>query len=148
MGGSATLQAGGPFALHANRSVSLATVGAATVDTNGYGVSIAGSISGWGTLTKIGAGTLTLSGLNTYTGPTNVTAGALKLAAGVANNIASSTPINLDNGATLDVTGLSGGAITLASGQTLAGSGTVAGGVVAANGSHVAPGIGTLTMGR
>ena len=77
----------------------------------------------------------------------NVTAGTLKLAAGVANNIASSTPINLNNGATLDVTGLSGGAITLASGQTLAGSGSVAGGVVAASGSHVAPGIGTLTMG-
>ena len=45
------------------------------------------------------------------------------------------------------MTGLSGGAITLASGQTLAGNGSVAGGVVAASGSHVAPGIGTLTMG-
>ena len=45
------------------------------------------------------------------------------------------------------MTGLNGGAITLASNQTLAGNGTVIGGVVAANGSHVAPGIGTLTVG-
>jgi autotransporter-associated beta strand protein len=94
---------------------------------------------------------LALTAGNTYTGPTTINAGTLKLAGAFANNIACSPTISVNSGATLDVTGLSGGGITLAGGQTLAGNGTVAGGVVAGNGSHVAPGttstLGTLSVG-
>ena len=48
-----------------------------TVDTNGNNGTLSGIISGSGSLTKIGAGALTLAGLNTYTGSTTVTAGTL-----------------------------------------------------------------------
>jgi autotransporter-associated beta strand protein len=121
--------------------------GNANIDTAGYAVTLSGVLSGLGGLNKLGSGTLTISNTATYSGNTTVNTGTLQLAGPFVNNIISSPTISVNSGATLDVTGLSGGGISLASGQTLAGSGTVAGGVVAANGSHVAPGIGTLTVG-
>jgi autotransporter-associated beta strand protein len=42
---------------------------------------VGSAISGTGTLTKVGAGTLTLSGANSYTGETMVNAGTLRLSA-------------------------------------------------------------------
>lgn len=47
----------------------------------------AGTISGTGTLTKLGAGLLTLSGNNTYSGITTVTAGRLHLTGGLAGEV-------------------------------------------------------------
>ncbi|EAV40299.1 Outer membrane autotransporter barrel [Stappia aggregata IAM 12614] len=78
-------------------------------------------ISGSGSLTKSGAGTLTLTEVNTHTGGTTVSAGKLVV-----------------NGSI--------GAITL-NGGTLGGSGTV-GGFTARSGSKIAPGnsIGTLNV--
>jgi len=78
---------------------------------------------------------------------TAINTGTLKLAAATGNSIASSPTITVKSGAILDVTGLNGGAITLAGGQTLAGGGTVAGGVVASPYSIVAPGMDTLAVG-
>ena len=75
------------------------------------------------TLNKTGIGTWILSGSNTYSGNTNVTAGTLGLAGGSANNIPGSPRISLGTGTTLDVTGLSAGTLVLgngASSQTLA----------------------------
>jgi len=59
------------------------------------------SATGWNgrDLTKNGAGTLTLSAQNTYTGATTVNAGTLSM--GAANAIASSTAVNIGSGATL-----------------------------------------------
>ncbi|MBU3665816.1 MAG: hypothetical protein FGM15_08080 [Chthoniobacterales bacterium] len=58
-----------------NRAVTL--TGGGTFDTDGNAVTLAGVISGGGALTKIGLGTLTLTGTNIYTGGTTVTAGTL-----------------------------------------------------------------------
>ena len=98
---------------------------------------------------------------NTYTGATTITgAGTLFLTAGSTNNIAGSSSISVGtaagSSAVLNVSGLVGGGITLATGQTLLGNGTVtgAGGVTANNSTVLSPGnsavnsgVGKLTVG-
>jgi autotransporter-associated beta strand protein len=89
-----------------------------------------------GSITKLGTGTLTLSGASIYTGGTTVTRGVLK----VANTTGSATgtgPVNVDVG-TLGGSGIIGGAVAL-------GTGTGAGAVLAPSGqTNVQPG--TLTI--
>ncbi len=53
-----------------------------------------------GGLTKLGVGTLTLAGANTYTGPTAVESGTLRLTAGAS--ITSSSALSVSGGATMD----------------------------------------------
>jgi autotransporter-associated beta strand protein len=60
---------------------------------------IGSPISGAGTLTNIGPGTVTLSAANTYTGGTLIKAGTLKLGDGVSNN--GSVAGNITNNAAL-----------------------------------------------
>ena len=73
-----TLQTTGTSALVANRGVVLSG-GTATLDTNGFDLSIAGNISGSGLLRKISAGNLTLTGTSNVTanGGTTVEAGTV-----------------------------------------------------------------------
>ncbi|MBS0346675.1 MAG: DUF4347 domain-containing protein [Proteobacteria bacterium] len=78
---------------------------------------ISSVLAGSGGLTKTGAGTLTLSGANTYTGTTTVSAGGLTT--GAANVIADTSAVSVASGATLTL----GGNETVGS---LAGAGTVA----------------------
>ena len=91
-------------------------------------VAFTGVVSGSGTLTQRGPGTLTLTGANTYTGATTVTAGTL-----------------LINGTQTAATG----GISVASGATLGGTGATGGVVTIASGGHLSPGAGpgTLTTG-
>jgi autotransporter-associated beta strand protein len=63
-----------------SRAVSLDT-GGGTFDTDGNNATLAGFISGSGGLTKVGAGTLTLSDTNSYSGGTSLNRGTLDLAA-------------------------------------------------------------------
>src|SRR5260221_1269687 len=58
------------------RTISLLANGG-IVDTNGFNANFSGSVINSGSLTKIGAGTLTLSGVNTYTGGTIIDGGTL-----------------------------------------------------------------------
>lgn len=104
-------------------SVSAARVGpgGAVLDTVSHTVTIAQPLltsgSGAGGLTKLGGGTLRLTGNNTYTGPTNVTAGTLAI---FGNQAAATGAVTVASGATLGGTGTVGGATTIQSGATLA----------------------------
>ncbi len=87
---------------------------------------LSGIISGTGTLTVGGSGTLVLSGANTYSGATTVNAGTL-----VVNSSSSAS------------------SVTVSGSGTLAGNGTVGGGVSIQSGGTLSPGqgIGTLSVG-
>ncbi|WP_194266237.1 autotransporter-associated beta strand repeat-containing protein [Dechloromonas sp. H13] len=129
--------------------------GAITLDV-GAATTSAGVISGTGTsLTKLGAGTLTLSGANTYTGATNINAGTLAL--GAANRIANTSAVTVASGATFNlanfaetVGSLAGaGNVTLGSATLTAGGDnttTSFSGVVSGTGGLIKAGTGTLTL--
>jgi fibronectin-binding autotransporter adhesin len=100
------LQAGGTFALSPNRTIAIAAGATATLDSQGYTLTIDGPISGGGGLAKVGSGTLVLGGGNSYTGATTIVAGTLMLdfsqpgapAANILNNVSNSTPLALGGG--------------------------------------------------
>ncbi len=116
---------------------------------------IAGPIGGDGIghgFTKAGTSTITLRGTNTYGGATRITGGTLALAG--EGTLTNSPSIEIGSGAVLNVSGRTGGSMTLVSGQTLKGAGTFTGGLITGSGSTLAPGAspgvltvsGTLTM--
>jgi autotransporter-associated beta strand protein len=107
------------------------------VGFNNGSTDFSGVISGaGGSLNKFGNGTLTLSGVNTYTGVTGVTEGTLLVAA--SGLIAAPSQAAVALGATLIVNGIAGD-INL--GGTLSGTGTV-GFTVINGGATFAPGSG------
>jgi autotransporter-associated beta strand protein len=119
------------------------TVGADDTSTEFDGVFFNGGTGALG-LTKVGAGTLTLTAASTNTGTIAVKGGTLLLSgSGSFNNAAIIAPAS---GAIFDVSAVSG--LTLNSGQSLKGSGTVNGSVSAGAGSTINPGdtIGALTV--
>ena len=78
-----TIQAAADNAAFANSfKAGELNVNGGTIDTNGHAVTIPGPLSGAGGFVKAGAGVLTVgSTANTYTGPTTVSAGTLRLTA-------------------------------------------------------------------
>ena len=118
--------------------------GGAIVDTNGFSIGITQALSSGATnggLTKKGEGTLTLSGANTYTGPTVIEGGTLA----VSGSLSGTAAIDVRTGTTLDVTAIPGG-ITLGSTTTLKGTGTVLGSVIMSAGSKLSPGASPGTL--
>jgi autotransporter-associated beta strand protein len=118
---------------------------------NGAQFTITSAIGGVGGFSKNGVGTLFLTASNTYSGRTVVSGGTLALYGGGSNGaINFSTNININAGATLDVSGRSDKTLTLTSVQTLVGGdgtngpGTINGLLLVSSGATVAPG-GTTT---
>lgn len=68
-------------------------------------INYAGIISGSGELTQIGAGTTTLTGINTYSGETNITAGTL--AAGGVNVFSPNSSYTIEANGTMALNGFS-----------------------------------------
>lgn len=95
-------------------SPSVITIGSDNTSTS-YGGTLADGDAASLALTKVGAGTLALSGANTCTGPTTVSNGTLF----VSGSLASGT-VTAANSATLGGTGTIGGAVAINSGGTLA----------------------------
>src|SRR5690606_34498700 len=82
-------------------------------DTLTYG----GSIVGTGAVNQVGAGTTILTGNNSYTGATTVSAGTLWIN---GNQSAATGPTSVASGARLGGTGVIGGDVTVATGGILA----------------------------
>jgi fibronectin-binding autotransporter adhesin len=145
--GGGTLQASGAFTCSMPMTLTGAG-GIANIDTAGNAVTLTGALSGAGGLNKLGSGTLTLSGSNSYNGDTFISVGKLSLTA--TGSLSSSPIINVSSGATFDVSAKNSGngGFTLASAQAIMGNGAINGNLVASSGSHIAPGTsaGTLTF--
>jgi autotransporter-associated beta strand protein/T5SS/PEP-CTERM-associated repeat protein len=103
--GGGTLQANAAFST--DLAISLTGVGGnGTIDTRSYAITMSGALSGIGGFNKLGSGTLTLAGNNTYTGSTNVLAGTLRLGAGSGLPVPGSLTIS---GGVLDSNGFGHG---------------------------------------
>jgi autotransporter-associated beta strand protein len=120
------------------------TVGTDNTSTTFAGTFSDGAAASFG-LTKVGAGTLTLTAVSTNTGAVTVNGGTIAMSG--SGSFGKASQIIAGSGAFYDVTG-AGGTLTLNSGQTLRGGGTVNGILAASAGSSVAPGLpmGTLTV--
>ena len=120
-----------------NGFISGATIGIDTTNAGGnfaYASAIANPNGGVNTLnvTKLGAGTLTLTGSNTYTGATTVTSGSLQLGDGTSGHDGSIASASLVNSASLV--------------YNLSGTSTYTG-VISGTGTLIKTGAGTLVLG-
>lgn len=134
----ATLKATGPLAVSHN--ITLA-VPVGSVDTNGNSVTFSGNITGPGPLVKDGAGTLSLTGSNSYAS-TTIHAGVLQIGAGSTGSI--DGPVSNSGELVFNRSG----SITFASQITGSGSvSTLGSGTVTFTGSHTYAGITTISAG-
>ena len=106
-----------------------------TLSTGSTASTFSGTMRGAGSFEKVGAATLTLSGVNNYTGTTTITGGTLTLADNAANILPDQSAITLANTA---------GVILNINGKSAETIGTLSGG--GANGGNITLGDGNLTI--
>lgn len=142
-----TLQTGAGVTGSASLTTGAATATTLTIDQTGTST-FSGTLGGGGTnennfaITKAGTGTLTLSGTNTYSDVTTVSAGTLSITGSTTSNATV-------NGGTLNGSGSITGTVTVNNTATLAGTLTISSSVTVNSGGTLAAGTspGTLTMG-
>jgi fibronectin-binding autotransporter adhesin len=154
--GGATLDLGGTTqSIGSLAGAGNVVLGAGALSTGGNNASttFAGVVSGSGSFNKVGAGTLTLTGVNTFTGPTTIGEGTLRLTGGLSGT----TAVSVAAGATFDIAGTTqvigalggGGSVLLGNGLLVAGgssASTLFSGTMSGAGSFVKAGIGTMTL--
>jgi autotransporter-associated beta strand protein len=131
-------------------------LGGATLTTGGDGTStlFSGAITGSGGLVKVGQGTFTLTGANSYTGGTTVAGGVLRT--GTGNVFAGSTVLTVAGGAAVELEGFAqtfaaiegSGSIRLGGAALTVGSSTSSlfAGEITGSGTLRKVGSGTLTL--
>ena len=145
-----TLHSSADFTLNANRGVALGSSHGTFNVNSGTVLTVAGVIAGSNNLIKLGAGTLLLSGINTYTGLTNIDTGKVQ----VTGTLSSSTTV--DNEGIFDVDSsntvasvFGSGNVELASGITLTTGDTnnrTISGSISGAGNFTKAGTGRLTL--
>jgi fibronectin-binding autotransporter adhesin len=150
LNGGSLVDAGTAGVTNIINSVSLSGSSTISVSSSNETLNVTSGLSGAGlALSKTGSGTLELSGANTYTGATNVTAGTLEL--GQTNAISGSS-VSVTGGATFNENGFSdvigqlsgAGSVTTSTGTNL----TIAQGAGSAVFSGTFSGAGSLTVGN
>ncbi len=136
-----------------------------SIGNNGVSTTFSGALSNGG-LTKLGAGTLTLTGSSTYTGGTTVDGGTLQIGAGgAAGAIAGTSTITGSSGASLvfsrtdnyggnvsnDIGGalaltLNSGTLTLTGSNAYTGTTAINGGVLGLGGGNALAGAGNIVF--
>ena len=104
-------------------------------DTNGHEIGVSTAFTGAADFNKLGAGSLTMNGLNTYAGATAITAGTLR--AGVAGAFSPTSAHTVVNGATLDTAGLNQTVASLDNAGTVSLLGPTPGSRLTVNGAYV-----------
>lgn len=137
-------------------SMPIELVGDRQFNTGDWDMVLDGVVSGSGSLTKthgrdyfrgsydgrVYIGDLYLTQVNTYTGDTRVTGGALVLENTTSNNLMPASPvITVDFNCLLKVDGLKDSTLILEKGQTLKGDGKILGKTIAGAGATVYPGL-------
>ncbi|MCJ2007835.1 beta strand repeat-containing protein, partial [Methylobacterium sp. J-092] len=136
-------------------AATIANGGTLSAEADGTSSAYAGQITGATALTKLGAGTLTLSGTNTYTGATAINAGTLQ--AGAVNAFSAGSTVTIAPGARMDlasfnqtIASLAGaGSVTLGSGILTTGgsnASTTYAGTISGTGGVTKVGTGTFTL--
>lgn len=140
-------------------TVLLGSGGRLSVGEENVGSSFSGTVTGNGSVTKVGTGILTLSGSNTHTGGTRIEGGQIRL--GAADRLDASGEVAIGTGAVFDLGGFDqsvgrlvgigagAGSVTLGSGTLTLGNGNASaafGGAISGTGGLIKTGSGTATL--